>query len=248
MTRPLRLRAPRWSRWRCAATIALLALAGGGCKGPKIPAGNLKELKEKKRELKEAQRRAEQDAAAAEGEAAAPPAAASAAPAPSAAATPVPPATDAGPAPLAAGSARVTLRTADGGTRQLVLRQPLVGRWERTFLTAGGVRDRSRLASEFGFRDGTGRTGVKIRKLARVEWIAAEGAPRSGVRLRFHFRRADRPPEEFAAEDLLGAEHPVAPFLLGIDPRGAEVRLPLYPPIDRKGYEPIVEVEFGEPG
>jgi len=159
----------------------------------------------------------------------------------------VPPTPAAGPAPLAAGSAYVTLRTADGGSRQLVLRQPLVGRWERTFLSGGGVRDKNRLAPEFSFRDGTGLAIVKMKKVTAVEWVAAEGATRTGMRLRFHFRRARRPPEEFAAEDLLGAEHPVTPFLLGIDPSGTEVRLPLYPPIDRTGYEPIVEVEFAWP-
>lgn len=230
--------AARRSRWRCAAVVALLTLGGGGCTGPKIPAGNLKELKEKKRELKEAQRRAEQSAAA--------PAATE--PTPAGETAVVPPASDAGPATVAAGTVRVTLRTADGSGRYLVLRQPLIGRWERVFLSSGGVRDKNRLASEFGFRVGLGRAVLKMKKIARVEWVVAEAGTRTGVRLRFTFRRANRPPEEFAGEDLLGAEHPVAPFLAGIDPAGVEVRLPLYPPLDRAGYEPIVELEFGAPG
>ena len=244
MTRPPGSLAARWRRWRCAGAIALMTLAAGGCHGPKIPAGNLKELKEKKRELKEAQRKAEEEAPAPE-PTATPPADESGAPPP--AVVSAPSATGTATAPLVAGSARVTLRTADGNTRQLVLRQPLVGRWERTFLSSGGVRDKDRLASSFEFRDGLGRTVIKMKKVARVEW-AADAGTRTGVRLRFQFQRADRAPEEFAAEDLLGADHPMAPFLLGIDPRGVEVRLPLYPPLDTAGYEPIVELEFGGPG
>jgi hypothetical protein len=231
----------------------LLTLGGTGCHGPKIPAGNLKELNAKKRELKEAQRKAEENAAAPEEKSSTPPGTTTTAPPQPTTAAPLPPAIEeppmsgAEPAPLAAGSARVTLRMADGDTRLLVLRQPLVGRWERTFLSSGGVRDKNRLATEFGFRDGTGRAILKMKKIARVEWVPAEGETRTGVRLRFHFRRTDRPPEEFAGEDLLGAEHPVTPFLMGIDPYGVEVRLPLYAPIDRAKYEPIVEVEFGAP-
>jgi hypothetical protein len=258
VTSAVRGRATWRSRLGCAGLIALLTLGGGGCKGPKIPAGNLKELNEKKRELKEAQRRAEQGATQTPDSAGATPGGgetattppASPAPADADAATTPPASASSSPveeAPLTAGSARVTLRTADGGTRQLVLRQPLIGRWERTFLSGGGVRDSNRLASEFAFRDGMGRSTVKLKKIARVEWLATEGETRTGVRLRFHFRRADQPSEEFAGEDLLGAEHPVVPFLLGIDARGVEVRLPLYPPLDRGEYEPIVEVEFGGP-
>lgn len=222
----------RW--WRVGALALLVLMGATGCAGPKIPAGNLKELKEKKRELKEAQRKAEDGAAAPDAAAGNPPTAAAA-----------PPASGADQDGLAAGTARVTLRAADGSTRKLILRQPLVGRWERVFLSTGGVRDRDRLGAEFVFRKGLGKTSLKFKKVARVEWVGAEAGTRTGVRLRFHFRRVNRPAEEFAGEDLLGADHPVAPFLLGIDPRGVEVRLPLFPPLDTVGYESIVEVEFG---
>ena len=244
MTLPAGPLGARRSRWYCAGMIVLLALGAAGCTGPRIPAGNLKELKEKKRELKDAQRKAEQDAAAPEATAEAPPDGTPATP-PVGAAAPPPAAASAA---LVPGTARVTVRAADGSGRQVLLRQPLVGRWERVFFSGGGVRDKDRLAAEFAFRDGTGRAVLKMKKLARVEWVAVEAGTRTRVRLRFYFRRADRPPEEFTGEDLLGAEHPVPPFLSGIDSRGVEVRLPLYPPLDPAGYEPIVEVEFGSPG
>lgn len=209
------------------AGVALLAVPA--CSGPKIPAGNLKELQEKKRELKEAQRKAQEEAPAAEAPGAAP------------AAAPAEPAA----APVPRGMARLVLRTADGGARAIVLRQPLIGRYERIYLSTGAVKDRERLSPEFVFRDGLDLIVLKLKKLARVEWVPADPPTRTGVRLRFTFRSARRDPFELAGEDLIGADNPSPPFIEGIDAGGTAVRLPLYPPIEPGAYEPIVEVVLG---
>jgi hypothetical protein len=249
------------------ATLALLPIVAGtaGCRsGPKFQAGNLQEKRERRREWEEAQKKAVDEAVQeekpqAEGEAEvepapeAPPAAGAAepgapettAPEPEAAASAPPPAAPvkSGAAPLPKGLARATLRGADGGPVRLLLREMMLGYYERTYRTGGGVQDREVLRQEFAFRKGTEVVHVKFKKLDHVELLPDEEAMHTGVRLRFHFKKPKRKPVEYAAEDLLGASHPTPPFLVGIGPEGA-VRLHLYEPIDAEGYLPLVAIDF----
>ena len=66
------------------------------------------------------------------------------------------------------------------------------------------------------------------------------------MRLRFQFRSARRPAEEHAAEDLLGAEHPVPPFVQGIAPTGL-ARIPLFQAAGGEPSETVREIDLVPP-
>jgi len=146
-------------------------------------------------------------------------------------------------APLPKGLARATLRGADGEPVRMLLRESMIGYYERTYLTGGGVSDKEVLRKAFLFQKGTDVVYVKVKRLDRVELLPDEEGSHTGVRLRFHFKKPKREPIEYPVEDLLGATHPIPPYLAGIGPQGA-VRLHLYKPIDAKGYLPLVEIDF----
>ena len=255
------------------ALLPIVAGLAGCRSGPKIQAGNLKEKRERRREWEDAQKQAidaemQEEKRRAEAEPApdAQPAPAETPPAPDVtpAAAETPPAPDAPEAtapepaasvpppaapaeteaaPLPKGLARATLRGTDGEPVRMLIREARLGYYERTYLTGGGVSDTEVLRKAFLFRKGTDVIYVKIKRLDRVEVLPDGEGSHTGVRLRFHFKKPKREPIEYPVEDLLGASHPIPPFLAGIGPQGA-VRLYLYEPIDAEGYLPMVEIDF----
>ncbi len=136
---------------------------------------------------------------------------------------------------------RVTLRRPDGSEVSKLLYQPLFGYMERTFKTSGGVIDHEHSMPMFRFQVGLSLHKVKFRNLDRLEFIEAPDT-RTGVRLRFHFRKG-RKPEEFAAEQLLGAAHPQIPVLQGLGTGGLE-RFPLFHIGEGPNDLRIIEVDF----
>ncbi len=246
-------------------TAVSLALSAGCSRGPRVRAGNLKEKREKKRALQEGQRQALQEERRRELEARQGQQPLPATPEPEEDLKP--PAEDApGAMPLAApmptdvpeeriprapptqpqldyaqDRCRVTLRLPDGSEVSKLLYQPLFGYTERTFKTSGGVVDREHSMPMFRFQVGLSLHKVKFSNLDRLEFLEVPDT-RTGVRLRFHFRKG-RNPEEFAAEQLLGAAHPQIPVLQGLGADGLE-RLPLFHLGEGPNDLRIIEVDF----
>ncbi len=249
------------------AVLAAVSLAfSAGCsRGPRLRAGNLKEKREKKRALQEAQRQALEEERQRELEAQQgqepPPATAGPEEDPEPLAEDKPRATQpAAPMPTdvpeerippaqptqqqldySQDRCRVTLRHPDGSEVSKLLYQPLFGYTERTFKTGGGVVDHEHSMPMFRFQVGLSLHKVKFRNLDRVEFIEVPDT-RTGVRLRFRFRKG-RKPEEFAAEQLLGAAHPQIPVLQGVGVGGLE-RFPLFHIGEGPNDVRLVEVDF----
>jgi hypothetical protein len=248
-----------------------LATSTGCSRGPRVRAGNLKEKREKKRVLQEAQRQAleeerQRELDAQQGQEPPPD---TAEPVPQG--DPEPPAEDAPPGgtppaappkpnptdvpeeriPPARSSkqqldysqdrCRVTLRRPDGSEVTKLLYQPSFGYMERTFKTGGGVVDREHSMPMFRFQVGLSLHKVKFSNLDRMEFIEVPDT-RTRVRLRFYFRKG-RKPEEFAAEQLLGAAHPQIPVLQGLGTGGLE-RFPLFRVGEGSDDLRIIEVDF----
>ena len=245
-----------------------LALSASCSRGPRLRAGNLKEKREKKRALQEAQRQAleeerqrelearqgqEPPPATAESEADPEPPAKDAPPDATPPARPRPTERDVPeewippprPTPpqldYSQDRCRVTFRRPDGSEVSKLLYQPLFAYTERTFKTGGGVVDHENSMPMFRFQVGLSLHKVKFRNLDRVEFIE-DPDTRTGVRLRFHFRKG-RKPEEFAAEQLLGAAHPQIPALQGVGADGLE-RFPLFHIGEGSNDLRIIEVDF----
>jgi hypothetical protein len=236
--------------------VAFSLAATTGCmRGPRVRGGNLKEQREKKRALKEAQARALEEERRREMEAAAeeapvpakvhpdvvppqpPPSQQPVVPdAPEERVLPPQPGLDYGE-----DRCRVTLRRPDGSETTRLIYQPSFGYVERTYRSAGGVRDHEVLLPQFRFRVGLSLHKVKFRTLDRMQ-VIRDPDSRTNVRLRFHFRKG-RKPVEYPAEELLGSGHPQAPFLQGLGTAGLE-RFPLF----LAGEDPddllLVEVDF----
>ncbi len=246
-----------------------LALSTGCSRGPRVRAGNLKEKREKKRVLQEAQQQALEEERwreldAQQGQETPP---VTAEPVPEG--DPEPPAEDAQPGgtPPAAppkphptdvpeervlpprsqqldysqDRCRVTLRRPDGSEVSKLLYQPSFGYMERTFKTGGGVVDHEHSMPMFRFQVGLSLHKVKFRNLDRLEFIEVPDT-RTRVRLRFYFHKG-RKPEEFAAEQLLGAAHPQIPVLQGLGTGGLE-RFPLFHVGEGSDDLRIIEVDF----
>ena len=136
---------------------------------------------------------------------------------------------------------RVTLRRSDGSEVTKLLYQPSFRYMERTFKTSGGVVDFEHSMPMFRFQVGLSLHKVKFGNLDRLEFIEVPDT-RTRVRLRFHFRKG-RKPEEFAAEQLLGAAHPQIPILQGVGTGGLE-RFPLFHLGEGPNDLRIIEVDF----
>ena len=246
-----------------------LALSTGCSRGPRVRAGNLKEKREKKRVLQEAQRQALEEERQRELEAQQGQEPPPVTPEPVPEEDPEPPAEDAQPGatppappkprptvqdvpeervlppPLqpdySQDRCRVTLRRPDGSEVSKLLYQPLFGYMERTFKTSGGVVDHEHSMPMFRFQVGLSLHKVKFRNLDRLEFIEVPDT-RTRVRLRLHFQKG-RKPEEFAAEQLLGAAHPQIPVLQGVGVGGLE-RFPLFHIGEGPNDFRLVEVDF----
>ena len=242
---------PRAISW--LLLVALLGAAAGtaGCGGPKVKAGNLKEKREKKRAFRDAQERARLEPDAPGG---APPATGEATGATSEAApagTEPPPAAGAFAAEDLFGEPFRAILDEDGARRELMLYGPQFGHFERMYRADGTIADREVLEPGLRFQRGTSIVTRKFRKLARLEIVQSEDPTRTGVRVRLHFRKTGKAPEEYPAEELMGAHHPSPPSLIGHSPRGL-VRLLLFAPAGDSDPAPLREVEFnptvgGEP-
>jgi hypothetical protein len=136
---------------------------------------------------------------------------------------------------------RVTLRNPDGTEVSKILYQPLFAYMERTFLSGGGVADHEHSMPMFRFQVGLSLHKIKFRNLDRVEFIEDPDS-RTKVRIRFLFLKG-RKPEEFPAEELLGAGHPRIPVLQGVGTRGFE-RFPLFDNGEDPSYLRLVAVDF----
>ena len=114
-----------------------------------------------------------------------------------------------------------------GGPREIVLHRAQIGHYERRFKLSGQVEDLEIIGEALVFQRDLSLFRRKLKKLARVEFVPSEEPTRTRLRLRLHFRKQGKKPEEFPLEELMGAAHPVPPFLLGVGPKGS-MRFPLF--------------------